>query len=274
MEGGCPCGRSHPPAGVRRRQRRGPTQHAELAARVYDAIAAGKAHQGDSPSRAWRIEYARDCQAPLTVKANSDRGAIFAEFTVRCRKCKSCLRARSNYWGYAAMNETFKAQEAGKRTWFGTLTLTPASQAEFVRRAYEKWAMTHPGTAQPSWWDDKKCDERFRLVREQLLPEVQRYWKRLRKRGHRFKYFLVFERHASGLPHMHFLLHEQDQPIRKRELQAQWPFGFSNVSIVGGRSAKPAAPEKAAWYVVKYLSKSYQSRQLASRLYRPAKGDR
>ena len=266
---GCPCGRSHAAAGVSRRQRRGPEDHDLLVERVYDAAVAGEL-QRDDKGRVL-VDYARDCLAPISIPANSDRGALFVLRRVRCRKCKGCLRARTNYWGFAAMQETLAAQESGRRTWFGTLTLRPEIQQEFVQRAFERWAEGQPTGARPAWWDDAKCDERFRLVRAVCLEETQRYWKRLRKAGHRFKYFLVFERHKSGLPHMHFLLHEQGEPIRKAQLQAQWAWGFSNVSIVGGKSRNAAAPEKAAWYVVKYLSKSYQARQVASRLYRPAK---
>ena len=68
---------------------------------------------------------------------------------------------------------------------------------------------------------------------------------------------------------MHFLLHEAGSPIAKAVLQAQWPLGFSKPKLVGGRSRDAAQPDKAAWYVVKYLSKSTQSRQIASKGYKP-----
>ena len=159
----------------------------------------------------------------------------------------------------------------GRRTWFGTLTLSPTSQALLVQRALDR-SRAEPDGPQPDW-DNPQCDTRFAMVRDEFLVEVQRYWKRLRKAGHVFKYFLVFERHKSGLPHAHFLLHEQGEKITKRALQGQWPFGFTNVSIVGGRSKNAAAPERAAWYVAKYLSKSYQSRQVASLGYRQPAGE-
>lgn len=217
----------------------------------------------------WDVDYSASCTAALLIKAHGEK-RLHLNLKVRCRKCANCLRARTNYWGYAAMNETIKAHDQGNRTWFGTLTLSPAAQAEFDLRALALWSKDHPGS-EPEWWNDPKCDAKFALLRDAIVPEVQKYWKRLRKQGHRFKYFLVFERHKSGLPHMHFLLHEQEQPIRARHLQSQWPWGFSKVNIVGGSAARAAAPEKAAWYVVKYLSKSYQSKQIASRRYRPAK---
>lgn len=252
-------------------QRRRPRDHRELAAEIYEAQTAGLVPGQDDHGR-WEIRYAGDCKSPLSVKANAATGALFTTMLVRCRKCTTCLRARRNYWGFAAMNETVRALESGLRTWFGTLTLRPDVQQELKQRAIEKWMLDNPTSKVPDWFEDMTCDKQFALVRNELLLEIQKYWKRLRKAGHAFKYFVVFERHKSGLPHVHFLLHEQDKPIRKRDLQGQWPLGHSNVSIVGGKSRNAAAPEKAAWYVSKYLSKSYQSRQLASRGYVPKLG--
>ena len=263
---GCPCGRQHRPQGRRAAQRRRPRDHAELVSEIYET----SLKSGQDEAGRWVLPYAGDCQQPISIKSNSATGALFVLYEVRCRRCNPCLRARTNYWGFAAMNMTMEAQEQGLRTWFGTLTLSPEAQAEMFQRAFERWSNDHPGP-RPDWWDEVACDHRFGLIRAEILREVQRYWKRLRKAGHKFKYFLVFERHRSGLPHMHFLLHEQGAPIRKRVLQSNWPWGFSNVSIVGGKSARAAAPERAAWYVAKYLSKSYQSRQVASAKYRPEK---
>jgi len=167
--------------------------------------------------------------------------------------------------------------EAGGRTWFGTLTLTTEAQDHFLELA--RLASDEPNA---EYWNDPLCDERFSRVRKQLVAECQRYWKRLRKGGAAFKYFLVFERHEGkrggsgkhlGLPHMHFLLHEVGEPIRKKVLQAQWPWGFSNVKIVGGRSKRSPSIGQASFYVAKYLSKSKQARQIASSGYRPEQRD-
>lgn len=197
----------------------------------------------------------------------SDGRKLLITLRVRCRKCKACLEARKYHWGRRAEAETLRAKEAGLRTWFGTLTANPAFQAELKQRALERWSEDQSGSAIPPWWDEPKCDERFRLVRDEFLAEVQKFWKRLRKDRHSFSYLVVFERHKSGLPHAHFLCHEKFAPITKRALQERWPFGHSNASVVGGRSRQAAAPEKAAWYVVKYLSKAVQARQVASLCY-------
>lgn len=263
---GCPCGRSHPPTGVSRRQPpRTPEFTEALASRLWEA---GLTAEDRDPNGVYDVRYASDCERPFVVKT-MDFGRLFARQHFRCRKCPPCLEARKRYWIAAAVHQTNDTRDAGLRTWFGTLTFRTEVQDELLMRAKEK----HPAP-NAEWWDEPFCDERFRLVREEALREVQLYWKRLRKAGHRFKYFLVFERHKSGLPHMHWLLHEADAPIRKKDLQGSWPHGFTKVVLVGGRSKRSGPPEKAAFYVAKYLSKEVQARQVASHGYRPIRGRR
>ena len=271
--GGCPCGRSHPTHdGARRKPPRAPVDHGALTARAYEGLAQGKA---EWDGVRWVLHYAGSCEAPLRVKQHASKGGLFVTTEVRCRRCLPCRKAAVGYWAAAGMNMTKLAQEAGKRSWFGTLTFNQKAQDAMLDRARDEWMRENAHTtAVPEWWNEPLCDYRFGFVRKLVVRELQLYWKRLRKAGHKFKYLVVIERHKTGLPHVHFLLHEQDAPIRKADLQSQWPFGFSNVSIVGGKSRKAAAPEKAAFYVVKYLSKSEQARQMASAGYRPKRRER
>lgn len=273
---GCLCGRCLPAAQVLRPPRK-PESVDRLADGIVQAMLDGKgAPVGETPF-AWDIEYHGNCLDPITVSRHSQANLV--RCLVRCRQCRNCLFARRYYWGMAATAMTMASQERGLRTWFGTLTLRMDAQDDLVQRAYDR-AQATPGGPRPDW-DNPMCDTRFALIRNELLEDVKRYWKRLRADGARFRYFLVFERHmgkkrgrgrAYGMPHVHFLLHEMGPaPIPKRLLQRHWPFGNTNVSIVGGRSKKAAAPQDAAWYVAKYLSKSFQSRQVASNGYRPAK---
>lgn len=95
----------------------------------------------------------------------------------------------------------------------------------------------------------------------ELLREVQLYIKRLRKKA-RFRYLVVVEAHESGLPHVHFLLHEtHDAPVRHAALKAQWPHGFIDAKLVEPSDTRAAA------YVSKYLSKSVLARVRASERY-------
>lgn len=269
-DGGCPCGRSHPPHGVLRRRATKLADKQDLTEKVYEAFAQGKADREGSSDR-WVIRYAGNCEKPIEMRRTAEgAGWLGATYQMRCRRCKACLRARTWYWALAGMKETKQASELGLRSWFGTLTFAPEAQRDLWQRAMEKWAEAHASTTEvPEWWNDELCDERFHWVREEVRREIQLYWKRLRKAGHKFRYLVVIERHKTGLPHVHYLLHEVEERIRKKDQQVQWPFGFVKTTIVGGRSRKAAAPDKAAWYVVKYLSKSVQARQMASQHYRP-----
>lgn len=223
---------------------------------AFEAWTEGKATR-DLDGR-WRLRYAGNCERPLELKAN-DAKRTFAVRHVRCRKCHACLHARHAYWALAAIEQT---KRASGRTWFGTLTLDQRYQDEFLLAAQS--ASRDPLA---EWWWDSNCDARFKAVTDLVYGEVQKYWKRLRKAGHAFTYVVVFERHKTGLPHMHFLLHEQGEPILKRSIQQQWPFGFSNVKLVGAKRGRTA--EQACWYVAKYLSKSMLARVRASQRYRP-----
>lgn len=272
---GCPCGRSHPTQGKPHSVRR-PSDTARLVEALYDqgVTVADADDTGRMP-----LHYAGNCQRPVVMKQN-DVTRLFTATAVRCRRCKACLEARKYHWGRRAERETALCAAAGLRTWFGTLTFRPDANVELQHRAWSRLGEIpewFEQTEKRSYFCEKRqrrieyeayvCDRRFELMRDEALDEVKKFWKRLRNSGHKFSYLCVFERHRSGEPHVHFLLHEKVAPIRKRELQAHWPLGHTNVSIVGGSSARSAAPDKAAWYVVKYLSKAVQARQVASLRY-------
>ena len=163
------------------------------------------------------------------------------------------------YWALASVQQT---RQALGRTWFGTLTLSPDAQEHFLLAA----RMASRDPLATYWWEET-CDARFKAVTDLVYREVQKMWKRLRKQGCRFSYVVVFERHKSGLPHMHFLLHEQGEPILKRTIQQEWTLGFSQLKLVGAKRGQ--SPEAACWYVAKYLSKSMLARVRASTGYRP-----
>jgi len=256
----CPCGRSH--ARPRKpRKHPGLVDHATLVDRIYDAKAEGRAAQRDRLGE-WDVDYSHNCERPLPMRRSASSGALFATLWVRCRQCPPCLRANMWRWLRSMEGHILDGAANGKRTWFGTITLRPEAQGATLHQAMLKWMHEHAhGSGVPDWWDDPNCDFRFAMHREVLLHELQKYWKRLRKAGHQFKYIVVFERHKSGWPHMHCLVHEVGDKITKAALQGQWPHGFTQMKLVDGDA------RKAAYYVSKYLSKSRQARQLASVRY-------
>lgn len=106
------------------------------------------------------------------------------------------------------------------------------------------------------------AQEQFVELCAELGREVTLMLKRLRKQtGVTFKYLLVFEKHKSGLPHCHMLMHEQssDSPLRHAALTAQWKLGYSKFKL--------CESVKSAWYVSKYLAKSVEARVRASLRY-------
>lgn len=269
----CACGRLHRPQERKPRRRPRPRDHAGMVAEVYEAKSAGKAEQTGQFGE-WVVHYAGNCISPVTIRRNSDKGALFVDYAVRCRRCRPCLLARMHYWAQLAARHVRHSDNEGpdgERTWFGTLTLGPVEQSLALDMAIEKYMARAEGSGVPAWFTEPECDERFRLVREVLVGDVQRYWKRLRKAGHRFKYMLTFERHKSGLPHMHFLLHEQGVRINAAPLQDQWHAGHTHVALVGGPAARKRGitdARRAGYYCAKYLSKSSQARQLVSLGYK------
>lgn len=179
------------------------------------------------------MHLAGNCEKPSRTRAGQ---------VVRCRQCTACNQAARRYWAAAAVHQTELAEERGCRTWFGTLTFSPNAV------------------------DDLQTGgERLSLA---VRAEVQRYWKRLRKAEHSFKYLAAFEDHLSGIPHVHFLLHElqHDRPIRKRDLEEHWSHGFVSMRLL--QAGESRTRFGASNYVTKAISGD-PYRRCASLDYKP-----
>ena len=185
---------------------------------------------------------------------------------VRCRSCEKCLRARAAAW--AARAETERTAIAG-RTWFFTLTFQPSwlhGEAMLTAkvasgggcRKYDPLTgelrdFADGPIAAPSKSCASSLTESWRdycpptIISQVARRETTLWLKRLRKRGHELRYMMVEERHKSGAPHYHGLLHEQAGPIGKRALQASWGRGYSQWKL--------ARNYRAAMYCAKYLTK-------------------
>lgn len=218
---------------------------------AYDARLVGSS---DAP-------YHGDCQAPVIIPAvglgdkllgsHRDVNPRNVDLAVRCRKCDNCRKARARHWAARARAEIDKAE----RTWFGTLTLAPEHQFRLI-------ALAHQSSAKRgNRWADLSADDQFKEVVRHLTKEVQKYVKRLRKSGCQFRYLVAVERHKSGHPHCHLLVHETAAPVRWRSLSDKWDKGFVKFNLVAEGEAS-----RAACYVAKYLTKA-SSRMLASAAY-------
>lgn len=169
---------------------------------------------------------------------------------VRCRQCPACLKQRSIKWTQRAVAE----MSVAGRTWFGTLTLAPEKHTWVEAKLRSEFQNSGD-------FDALTEKEKFAARLKLIGVEVTLFIKRIRKNsGAEFKYILVAERHKSGLPHLHILLHEAPgAPIRKNKvLDRAWSWGFSKFAL---------AETKHAYYVCKYLTKSSEARVRASLHY-------
>jgi hypothetical protein len=195
------------------------------------------------------------------VRLNPQRGFEWAKgenhplwlvVTAPCRKCGACLRRRARLWAHKAQLEI----ERAPRTWFATYTFTPDEHYRLMCVARDRAAKSS------TVFEHIPPDDQFRLLCAAAGPDITRYIKRIRKEsGTRLRYLLVAERHASGLPHWHALVHEVQaaMPIRKAVLKGQWPHGFTRFKLVENKGA--------AWYLCKYLSKDIATRVRSSIRY-------
>ncbi len=171
---------------------------------------------------------------------------------VPCRKCESCRRRRRNLWAARAVAETRNSA----RTWFGTLTLTPDWQYRMLCQAIAD------RRARAVEFETLSPEQQFIARHETIAREITKYLKRVRQQSEApLRFLLVAEKHKSGLPHYHILVHERDhmKPVRKAELTRQWTFGFTNWKLVDDASR--------AQYLCKYLGKDSSTRVRSSLRY-------
>lgn len=168
---------------------------------------------------------------------------IYADVWLPCRKCENCLRARAALWRQRASVEL----DASTRTWFGTFTINPYHRFLIDTRA------DRPSSSE---------DDLYLSRHAQISKYFTLYFKRLRKASRsKIRYLLVAEHHADGWPHYHCLIHERGSPVTKRQLQGEWPYGFTNFKLVD------CADKRVAGYICKYISKQALARMRASLKY-------
>lgn len=241
----------------------------------------------------WELDLASRCEAPryimmrgdpdpLAASQNRERATpLYCGAWVRCRSCAWCLTQRRALWAGRAASELLRAP----RTWFVTLTLSPENHAKMLATA-----IVAGRTADTE-------DATFRARHWAISREITRYFKRLRKAGHVFRYALVCERHdgkgpsrpgaqtVRGMPHYHLLVHEvvgargmdcvpvlrddgsilHDKSGRlyyEGSLSKHWRHGHVVIKEVDQTSVGAAAH-----YLAKYLAKDARARVRASRGY-------
>lgn len=221
------------------------------------------AHRRSVTSTHWDVSA--NCEKPVTIERHGRVSAKIGELTVtpltdgasktvaieaRCRKCSACLKMKQVSWAYRATQEC----DWSTRTWFCTFTLTPQMQYHYDLLTIRKLADSCVSDVSLS------SEELFIEKHRQISKYFTKMFKRLRKNtGVQFRYLLVVEKHKSGEPHYHALIHEFLGELSKRNIQMEWALGFSNVKLVHDHDS--------ARYVCKYLSKDSNARVRASRFY-------
>lgn len=178
----------------------------------------------------------------------SDPAIRHVDLAVRCRRCPQCLKARAYHWTERAAVECARST----RTWFGTLTLRP--EVHFRCLAEAKLRLVSRCNDM-----NMESDEAFSEICRPVLAEYTRFLKRVRKHAPGLRHLCVVEKHKSGLPHLHFLLHETSSSVTHRQLTAAWTWGFSKFKLVPVNEQSSVAR-----YACKYLAKSMLSRIRAS----------
>lgn len=153
-------------------------------------------------------------------------------------------------WRSRAERET----RAALRTWFGTLTLSPAAHQTMVSKARARLG------AQGVDFDALPYGEQFRERHREISREITKYLKRVRKESGELRFLMVAEHHKSGLPHYHLLVHERDAlGVKHRTLSTQWKLGFEKWRLL--------TDLREASYLCKYLAKATVARVRASGAY-------
>lgn len=240
-------------------------KHYDHVANLFRRALANGAKRQSATRVTW--DLSANCESPYTnvhvgrvsrtnehkhiIVQKGTRGTITVEIVTRCRKCDSCRKAKKSLWRYRVKYETHNAL----RTWFGTLTMSPEKHT---------WCVYSARAQVGNAWNALSEEQRFKEVAAIALKEVTKYIKRFRKNSKaEFRYFLVTERHKSGLPHFHMLVHEvnADRQVRHKHLSEAWDWGFERWRLL-----EPDNPNQAL-YLCKYITKDVTSRVRASQRY-------
>lgn len=189
------------------------------------------------------------CDQPVRIcmRTNPKDGGRTLEVSLwgPCRKCAKCLQFKQMRWRERIMNEIIACDDAGRRSWFITLTFAPLHLAGIIAEA---------------------GSSRQKAVEKAAYSHVKLYFKRLRKWGAKFRYCAVPEYgERRGRLHYHIILHEMgDRPLPKRVLQTQWR-SLVHAKLVDSSNERGIGG--AASYLSKYATKTLDCRPRASVRY-------
>ena len=193
------------------------------------------------------------CDAPVTIQSWTGKAhptPFGVTMAVPCRKCLRCLQIKQMRWRQRIINETLLTFQRGRRTWFGTLTISPIHMAGIIAEALEKFG-----------------DKSARSIDRCAYNHVRKYLDRVRKASKTvFRYCAVLERgEDNGRTHYHLMIHEVGPyPLLHRQLDTQWR-SFTKWKLVHADEGRELA--KVARYISTYATKTAETRIRASARY-------
>lgn len=193
-----------------------------------------------------RTLHARRASPPgVQTRWRVNPGSLSLHLTgIPCRKCTECATFRAYKWRERMRQEL----SYWPRTWFVTLTCRP--DVHYMLHESHLADKRADGWLPSDFWSDEM---QFQSRCEALGKELSKYLKRVRKplTGESpvaLRYFAAFERHVSGLPHLHLLVHEAGGPVTWHRLMSRWALGHATAKLVDDGPG-------AARYIAKYVLK-------------------
>lgn len=195
-----------------------------------------------------------DNPVPVVLRSSprSDLRTVEAGLTAPCRKCEKCRLFRCMRWRQRIFNEIALCDDAGRRTWFCTLTFSQLHLTGIHLSGVKRASVRGVPVSEAVEWT--------------AFREVQKFMKVLRRRlGVRasFRYVCVPEYgELHGRLHYHVLIHETSGVILYRDICECWRSGFAQAKLVECESTRGMSG--VASYVSKYIAKALSHRVRAS----------
>lgn len=176
---------------------------------------------------------------PLTLRSVAEvegRAVRYEALTYgRCRKCRCCLAADRMKWAARCAVEAARTY----RSWFWTCTFdwrhVQVAGQDPLDTAREKFTKAI-----------KRLRKGFRGPPEKGFPKGRSY------AAVDVRYLAVFERHKTGLPHIHCIVHEVSPGLTYRHLSRVWKhLGFCEAHVLDDYEGAAVA----AGYAAKYIRK-------------------
>lgn len=194
--------------------------------------------------------YHCKCSTPLKIKHWDFISQCYVIDEVPCGNCHHCRMSKVSDW----ITRLTAHAKYHKFVYFVTLTFREFSSKTPSCLIQETNSVCH----------NININHRFQLSPLTLNKSIlQKFFKRLRKSGHKFSYFAVGEYgHKFGRPHYHIILYSQNE-ISKLSLYKAWSlqgYVFGNIdcqNLYQNGTLNADSGKNAFNYVCKYMFKRF-----------------